>query len=59
MYDQHGEHYHAKRQNGQKSLWNEYLDIPAMTELLKQHIDGCDVLDLGCGSGIFTTKVKT
>ena len=59
MYDKYGEQYHLKRSNKENSLWNEYLDIPAMTKLIEKNVNQCDVLDLGCGSGNFTAKVKS
>ena len=59
MYDKHGEQYHEKRQDEKENLWNEYLDIPSMTKLIEKHVDGCDVLDLGCGSGMFAARVKS
>ena len=59
MYDKHGEQYHSKRQDEKENLWNEYLDIPSMTKLIEKHVDGCDVLDLGCGSGIFAARVRS
>lgn len=59
MYDKYAEQYHLKRKNKENSLWNEYLDIPAMTKLIEKNVNQCDVLDLGCGSGDFTAKVKS
>ncbi|MEH2001935.1 RsmG family class I SAM-dependent methyltransferase [Nostoc sp.] len=58
MYDKYGEQYHLKRNNKESSLWNEYLDIPAMTKLIEKNVNQRDVLDLGCGSGNFAAKVK-
>lgn len=58
MYDRYGERYHAKRQDETQNLWNEYLDIPTLTRLIENRVNGWDVLDLGCGSGLFCAKVK-
>jgi len=59
MYDKYGEQYHLKRNKEEDSLWNEYLDIPSMTKLIKNNVAQRDVLDLGCGSGKFAAKVKS
>jgi SAM-dependent methyltransferase len=53
-YDKHGEAYHAKREDPSRSYYNTFLEVPAMTALLKDEVGGNRVLDLGCGSGIFT-----
>lgn len=58
MYNLYGEQYHAKRQDEQANLWNKFLDVPSMTKLIKKHVNGCNVLDLGCGSGIFAAQVR-
>jgi ubiquinone/menaquinone biosynthesis C-methylase UbiE len=57
-YDRWGFAYHAKRTNPRTSFWNDQLDYPAVSELLRGLLKGRKVLDLGCGSGIFTKKIQ-
>ncbi len=58
-YDAHGQEYHEKRQSPRRNFWNLFIDTPAMAALLKRAVRGKRVLDAGCGSGIFTGKLKT
>jgi ubiquinone/menaquinone biosynthesis C-methylase UbiE len=58
-YDQIAEQYQLKRNNFSESGWNEYLEVPAMEEMLKPIASGKKVLDLGSGTGILTAKLQT
>lgn len=39
------------------NFWNKCIEVPAMEGLVKDKVSGKDVLDLGCGSGLFTIKL--
>jgi len=51
-YDDLADIYHNTRMSG-KAFYNEYYEVPAMLRLLP-NLKGKNVLDLGCGSGIYT-----
>ncbi|HBY99889.1 MAG TPA: hypothetical protein DEO84_01085 [candidate division Zixibacteria bacterium] len=57
QYDLYGKLYDIKRQDPVTSFWNDQIDIPAVTKLLKKELKGKRVLDLGCGSGIFARRL--
>jgi ubiquinone/menaquinone biosynthesis C-methylase UbiE len=57
IYNKFGGVYHEKRKNIKSSFWNRFIDLPAMTLLLKNEVKGKKTLDLGCGSGIFTAQL--
>jgi SAM-dependent methyltransferase len=57
-YDHFGEQYHKKRRSEKDSLWNTFLDAPTLRCLLGTLSESERVLDLGCGSGIFTAGLK-
>jgi ubiquinone/menaquinone biosynthesis C-methylase UbiE len=59
IYDDFGKQYHEKRLIPNKNFWNEFIEVPAMESLLKNAVKNKQVLDLGCGSGIFTNRLKT
>lgn len=44
--------------NNASNFWNKYIEEPAMQELLQEIVHNKKVLDLGCGSGISTKKLK-
>jgi ubiquinone/menaquinone biosynthesis C-methylase UbiE len=58
MYDKFGQEYHKKRLAPHNSFWNEFIEFPAMESILKGMVKNKKVLDLGCGSGIFTRKLQ-
>lgn len=58
QYDKFASAYHAKRQDRSKSFYNDHLEQPMMAKLLRDKIRGKKVLDVGCGSGLFTRKLK-
>ena len=58
QYDEFGQAYHDKREDPSRSYFNTFVDVPAMTELLRGAVAGKRVLDLGCGSGIFTGLLR-
>jgi len=59
IYDKFANQYHAKRLDVKDSLWNRFIEIPAMTRLAKPVVKGKAVLDLGFGSGIFTKILQS
>lgn len=59
LYDKFAETYHRKRLNVKDSLWNRFIEMPAMTQLVKPIVKNKKVLDLGCGSGIFTKNLNS
>lgn len=56
-YDRIAEKYHESRKVGWKMVYNEFNEVPATLSLLK-NIRGKKVLDLGCGTGIYTKILK-
>ena len=58
QYDIFASDYHKKLLDPETSFWNTYIERPAMTELLKNKVEGKAVLDMGCGSGLFTKMLK-
>jgi ubiquinone/menaquinone biosynthesis C-methylase UbiE len=58
IYNKFGKAYHEKRTIPSKNFWNEFIEMPAMERLLKSEVKNKEVLDLGCGSGIFTSKLQ-
>jgi ubiquinone/menaquinone biosynthesis C-methylase UbiE len=57
-YDDIAEEYHAKRRDPSRNAWNEYLEVPAATRLLEHRVRKKRVLDVGCGTGILSAKIK-
>jgi SAM-dependent methyltransferase len=58
QYDEFGQAYHDKREDPSRSYFNTFVDVPAMAEVLQGAVGGKRVLDLGCGSGIFTGMLR-
>lgn len=58
VYNKFGSVYHEKRQIPRNNYYNLYVEMPAMLKILKNQVKNKKVLDLGCGSGIFTKKLK-
>jgi ubiquinone/menaquinone biosynthesis C-methylase UbiE len=58
IYNNIAQAYHEKRNNPEKSTWNDLLEVPVMTELLEPLCKNKKVLDLGCGSGILSNKIR-
>ena len=56
LYDDIAEVYHAARVNKEK-FFNEFLEVPSTLSMLNG-IKGKKVLDLGCGTGIYTKIMK-
>ena len=53
IYNKFGQAYHDSRKQDHGRLFNEYLDMPATFSLLPE-LKGKNVLDAGCGSGIYS-----
>ena len=58
-YNKYGAEYHKELLNSKSGFWHKYLEKPAMTSLLKPIVKNKIVLDLGCGSGIYTKKLNS
>ncbi len=54
-YDNLAKTYHEKRKEG--TFYNEFLEMPATLSFLKK-VKNKRVLDLGCGTGIYTKILK-
>ncbi|MBI3547569.1 MAG: methyltransferase domain-containing protein [Elusimicrobia bacterium] len=57
-YDRWGAAYHEKRSTAAGGFYNDFLDLPAFARLLNGEVRGRDVLDLGCGSGLLTRRLR-
>ncbi len=55
-YDSFGRKYHDIRVKEGK-LFNEYIEIPAVLELITSFPTVKSILDVGCGSGIYAKKL--
>lgn len=55
-YEQHG-HAYAKKRLGGGMLFNDYIEAPIVRSLLgeAQRLNGANVLDIGCGPGIYSS----
>ena len=58
VYNQIAQEYRKKRSDPQKNTWNELLEVPAIEAILKASVNGKLILDLGCGTGLLTQKIK-
>ncbi|TFH84888.1 class I SAM-dependent methyltransferase [Billgrantia azerbaijanica] len=56
-YDEMASRYQEKRNDPERSGWNNCLEVPAMESILKPISQGKLTLDLGCGTGILTEKL--
>jgi ubiquinone/menaquinone biosynthesis C-methylase UbiE len=57
LYNKFADEYNLKRKSSGKSFYNDFIEIPAISGLLKDLVPGKKVLDLGCGTGIFTKVI--
>jgi ubiquinone/menaquinone biosynthesis C-methylase UbiE len=57
QYDLYAKEYDEKRHKPEWAFWNNYLDTPAVAKLLGKNLRGRQVLDLACGTGIFSRKM--
>jgi predicted TPR repeat methyltransferase len=57
-YNEFADKYHEKRNTEENSLYNDYLDYPMISYLLGSNLKNSKMADLGCGSGIFTSRLK-
>lgn len=53
-YDKFAKEYHEHLLNPERNKWHKHVEKPYLLKLLKDKIKNKTVLDLGCGSGIFT-----
>ncbi len=56
-YDKFAEEYHKHLLDKKENRWHTYVEKPVMKNILKDIINNKIVLDLGCGSGIFTNEL--
>lgn len=56
VYNQFAAQYHQKRTDPAQNLSNEHLDFPAVRALIGDRLQGRRVIDLGCGSGLFSAR---
>ena len=56
-YDEHAEKYHELRLRPDVMFFNSYIENPAVLSLLEGKINERDVLDMGCGPGVFTKQL--
>lgn len=57
IYDKFAKEYHKKRLDKIRGFWNEHIENPSLLELSKNHIKNKNILELGCGSGLFIKKI--
>jgi ubiquinone/menaquinone biosynthesis C-methylase UbiE len=55
-YNEMASRYQEKRNDPERSGWNNFLEVPAMESILKPISNGKKILDLGCGTGLLTEK---
>ncbi len=57
IYNKFSKEYHKEllREN----YWHRYIEKPAISSLLRDIVKNKKVLDLGCGSGIFSNEIST
>jgi predicted TPR repeat methyltransferase len=58
LYNRFASDYHEKRLSSERSLWNDLLDSPMVLELVGSQPLGQRVADLGCGSGLFSERLR-
>jgi ubiquinone/menaquinone biosynthesis C-methylase UbiE len=58
QYDLYAKEYDEKRRKPEWAFWNNHLDNPAVAKLLGKKLKGKQILDLACGTGIFSRKMK-
>jgi ubiquinone/menaquinone biosynthesis C-methylase UbiE len=57
LYNRYAFEYHQKRRSSERSFYNEFIEVPAISGLVKDLVKGKRVLDIGCGTGIFTRMI--
>ena len=58
IYNKFGLEYHKHRSNPKENFWNKFIEIPSMNLILRNLVRNKKVVDLGCGSGILTKRLK-
>jgi len=56
-YDKFAREYHEHLLDNKENAWHRYVEKPVMKSILKDIIKNKIVLDVGCGSGIFTNEL--
>ena len=54
-YDQFGKEYHSYRKSAE-NFYNSMIDMPAVLSFLED-INGKKILDIGCGSGLYSENI--
>jgi 2-polyprenyl-3-methyl-5-hydroxy-6-metoxy-1,4-benzoquinol methylase len=54
FYNKNASKYYEERVLSGGSLFNEYIEIPAVIKLLNEDIVGKRILDIGCGLGVYS-----
>ena len=57
QYDRFASAYHQKRADAPRSFYNSQVELPMMQMLLRGHVRGRTILELGCGSGLLTRRL--
>ena len=58
-YNKAAEQYHKHLSDSKANFYHQHIEKPAMISILKTIVKNKDVLDLGCGSGVFTKKIRS
>lgn len=56
VYNKHGQQYHESRITKGR-FFNEFLEMPATLSLIPEDLSGKNILDAGCGSGLYAREM--
>ena len=54
FYNKNASKYYNSRVLSGGSLFNEFIEIPAVLSLIKSDIKDVNILDIGCGLGLYS-----